>query len=433
MDKSAWREQVKQGTIDTILHGLKQHPEWAEERFARGGTCLHVAVNRGDSELVSALLDWGLSPDLKNEEGRTALHDAIEYGHHKIQQQLLDAGALADINICAILGDEKGVSRWLEKNPKLANDRSTGLSPLGWASFGNQVETARLLVEAGARIDDGELLCAALVAHVEISAFLLDCGLNPNTYCNGRTALHAGATMAYTCEATDWAEYLLKHGANPFLKDHEGQTALDIARQGLSQQQKSPGEQTHDFSGLIHILEAYMNQQEPTLIWRYEFVPDPDRLLAFLQNEVDWDKRMRARLTASYGLPYNYSGIVYPQTEVPTWLQSLCDAVAEVTGFQPNNCLLNYYPDGGSSMGYHSDANEQLSPGTGVAILSLGAERNFQFRRKDQPDRICTYPLRNGSLIYMDDQVQQHWLHAIPKITESGPRISISFRHLCSE
>ena len=72
----------------------------------------------------------------------------------------------------ARLGEAKKISCF--------NDRSTRLSPLGWASFGNQVETARELIERGARMDDGELLCAASVGHVEVGRLLIQHGADPN-------------------------------------------------------------------------------------------------------------------------------------------------------------------------------------------------------------------------------------------------------------
>ncbi|MFT5096791.1 MAG: alkylated DNA repair dioxygenase AlkB, partial [Psychrobacter okhotskensis] len=46
-------------------------------------------------------------------------------------------------------------------------------------------------------------------------------------------------------------------------------------------------------------------------------------------------------------------------------------------GYLPNNCLVNYYLDGSSKMGFHSDDTSQLADGTGVAILSLGGGSRY--------------------------------------------------------
>jgi alkylated DNA repair dioxygenase AlkB len=99
-------------------------------------------------------------------------------------------------------------------------------------------------------------------------------------------------------------------------------------------------------------------------------------------------------------------------------------------GFVPNNCLLNFYEDGNSSMGFHSDSSEELESGTGVAIVSLGSVRNLVFRSKVDKSVEYAYPLQPGSLVYMTKEVQDHWLHAIPKLVGAGPRISLTFRSI---
>lgn len=164
-----------------------------------------------------------------------------------------------------------------------------------------------------------------------------------------------------------------------------------------------------------------------------DFIPDPQPLFLSLQASVQWDERMRARKTASFGAPYDYSQITYPAQPMPASLDQLCAAIEQRLGFRPNNCLLNYYPDGSSSMGFHSDAKEQMVEGTGVAIVSLGCARAIVYRHKQERTLEFTYLLGNGSLLYMSDAVQLDWLHAIPKALDAGPRISLSFRLLDSQ
>jgi len=64
---------------------------------------------------------------------------------------------------------------------------------------------------------------------------------------------------------------------------------------------------------------------------------------------------MVARKTASYGKAYNYSQIEYPFQPLLHALEQLTDGIEQTIGFLPNNCLINYYPDGKSKMGFHSD------------------------------------------------------------------------------
>lgn len=113
---------------------------------------------------------------------------------------------------------------------------------------------------------------------------------------------------------------------------------------------------------------------------------------------------------------------------MPPEIQAVCDQLEAALGFRPNNCLLNYYEDGGSSMGFHSDSSEELLAGTGVAIVSLGHVRSIVFRSKADKSVEFAYPLPSGSLLYMTKQIQDAWLHAIPKDPSAGERISMTFR-----
>lgn len=166
----------------------------------------------------------------------------------------------------------------------------------------------------------------------------------------------------------------------------------------------------------------------PNIDLRKAFWPDCEGLFLKLCSTVAWDERMRARKTASFGVAYNYAQIAYPDTEMHPDLVPVCTAVSDSLGFVPNNCLLNFYPDGNASMGFHSDTAAELAPGTGVAILSLGATRTIAYALKKDREIQYRYRLERGDLLYMPDAVQTDWLHAILKESQAGPRISISLR-----
>ena len=145
---------------------------------------------------------------------------------------------------------------------------------------------------------------------------------------------------------------------------------------------------------------------------------------------LDYDKSMMARWTASFGQSYNYSGKTYPYVDMPYFLNDLIPVITNLIGFTPNNCLVNLYHDGKSSMGYHSDNTDILSPGTGVVIISIGSTRTLRFKNKLNHDNIIDYTLNDGSLFYMDDTIQNDWLHSIPKSDADGPRFSLTFRSI---
>ncbi|MBT9555201.1 MAG: alpha-ketoglutarate-dependent dioxygenase AlkB [Myxococcales bacterium] len=143
---------------------------------------------------------------------------------------------------------------------------------------------------------------------------------------------------------------------------------------------------------------------------------------------VPWDDRIQARKTASCGVPYNYAGLDYPRSPFPPLIEAVRSRIAAVIGFDANNCLMNWYPDGRSRMGFHADSAAGLAPNSGVAIVSLGAPRTLRFRRTATPDERLDYPLVPGELLFMEKRVQDEWQHAVPRNSKPEGRISLTFR-----
>ncbi len=166
----------------------------------------------------------------------------------------------------------------------------------------------------------------------------------------------------------------------------------------------------------------------PDLLLEENFVPDPDALFQKVVDEVDWDRSMSARLTASFGVPYNYAQMVYPACPMHPLLVPMVERLHARLGVEFNNCLLNYYLDGRGKMGFHSDDTSELRAGTGVAIVSLGYARNLTYRSRLDPEERHAFLLGSGSLLYMENVVQETWVHAIKRQRYAGPRISLTWR-----
>lgn len=161
------------------------------------------------------------------------------------------------------------------------------------------------------------------------------------------------------------------------------------------------------------------------------FLPDHQGLLERLVAEVGWTGHMRSRRTASMGVPYNYSGASYPVMPWHPAVRALAEQIAPVAGFQPTNCLLNYYPTGWHRMRFHADDASILAPGTGIAILSLGVTRDLRLRCSEgEGFRYEDLPLPGGSLLLMSAGMQEHWRHAVRRAETDRPRISLSFRQI---
>ena len=161
-----------------------------------------------------------------------------------------------------------------------------------------------------------------------------------------------------------------------------------------------------------------------------DFLNNPTELFDKLKNNVKWDERMSARKTASYGKAYNYSQISYPFQEFTPDLKIIIESINNILNFRPNNCLINYYLDGKSKMGFHSDQTDILFENTGVGIVSIGETRILRFRNIEHRELIQDFELPSGSFIYMTNEVQNNWQHAIPKSDTENGRISLTFRKM---
>jgi ankyrin repeat protein len=248
-DTEDYFELIRQGRAEALRQLVAGRPELLEARTSPDyaperqpdSTGLHAAIYARQVEAARVLIEAGIDIAARNSEGRTALHDAIEFGLNEIQTLLIARGAEVDVCVAAILGRLERLRELLDREPALANDRSTRLSPLGWASFGNQVATATELIDRGARMDDGELLCAASVGHVEVGRLLIERGADPNAIDRGAggTALHAAAAMRYAQDARPFIRMLLEQGADPTIRSTKGMTAAEVAESRAGQPNES--------------------------------------------------------------------------------------------------------------------------------------------------------------------------------------------------
>lgn len=155
-------------------------------------------------------------------------------------------------------------------------------------------------------------------------------------------------------------------------------------------------------------------------------------ILINLKSNISWDDSIKSRKTASFGTPYNYSNINYEKKEIPFFLNELLITVNKNNGFFPNNCLINYYYENSSKMGYHSDQIDILENKTGVVIFSFGSKRILRFKSKIDSSITFDFTLNNNSYFYMSQEVQKFWLHSILQDNSNiiGERFSITFRKI---
>jgi alkylated DNA repair dioxygenase AlkB len=173
----------------------------------------------------------------------------------------------------------------------------------------------------------------------------------------------------------------------------------------------------------------------------YHAAPDlgvePDELRERLLRDIPWGQRstrwgQEPRLTswhADDGIRYRYSGITMVPAPMTPLLDDLRRAVERASGASYNSVLLNLYRDGRDSIGFHADDEPELGARPTIASVSLGAEREFELRRKDGTGRAHKIALRHGSMLVMAGDTQRNWKHGIRKTEEAtGSRINLTFR-----
>ncbi|XP_046976738.1 protein phosphatase 1 regulatory subunit 12B isoform X7 [Vanessa cardui] len=205
-----------------------------------GLTALHQACIDDNLEMVEFLVEHGADVNRGDNEGWTPLHATASCGFLSIARYLLENGAdIAAVNYDGELPvditesdkmvellqkviDEKGIdcekSRTAEVDTLLCDARN-------WAANG-YVEVR------DPKTGGTPLHVAAAKGYIDVAQTLLEeCGVEPDCVdYEGWTPLHAAALWG----KKEAAALLLKHGADPNLKNYSGQTCMDLVDPSIS-------------------------------------------------------------------------------------------------------------------------------------------------------------------------------------------------------
>ena len=173
---------------------------------------------------------------------------------------------------------------------------------------------------------------------------------------------------------------------------------------------------------------------EPGITYINEFLPEHACWYEKLTASITWNCEYKSRKTALFGVSYHHGADKNSKEkrirQLPRIFAPICQSISTAFRYQPNNCLVNYYPDGNHYISFHSDQDTEMQNKTGVTIISLGAVRNMTLKSINNPSIKHHYPLQPGSAFFMPDSMQSEWQHGILKQAGAGPRISLSFRAL---
>lgn len=180
---------------------------------------------------------------------------------------------------------------------------------------------------------------------------------------------------------------------------------------------------------------------EVTLYPYFLNIDEADEYLRELLSQVSWSEQTInvygkvhkvPRLSAWYAddnKSYEYSGI---RSSGLAWIDVLSDLKNKIqirSEASFNSVLVNRYRNGNDSVGWHADDEPELGTEPVIASLSLGEERVFQMKHRNDKTLKKSITLPHGSLLLMRGKTQEHWLHQIAKSSrDMSDRINLTFR-----
>ncbi len=194
-----------------------------------------AAIKEGRQERVACLLRAAPGLIHERENGCSPILLAAYNNQPKLANFLAEKAVALNIFEAAATGKTNHIVRILARDPQLVNAYSDdGYQPLGLACFYGHVETAKYLINAGARVNSpsqnkmkaAPLHSAAAGRHSELVKLLLEHAADPNALQEGGfTPLHAAAQNG----DVESVQLLIFYGADADVKSCKGKTPLDYA------------------------------------------------------------------------------------------------------------------------------------------------------------------------------------------------------------
>jgi ankyrin repeat protein len=194
------------------------------------------AVNADDADRVIALVaDDPSLASARDENGVSAVMLSRYRFARPVTDALLAADPELDVFEATALGYVDRLRERLDEDPERATVYSAdGFTALHYAGFFGKADVARILLEAGARVDaytqnafaNQPLHAAAAGRHLEVCRILLAAGADVDaTQHGGYAPLHEAAQAG----DVELAELFLSAGADPLARNDDGLTPAETA------------------------------------------------------------------------------------------------------------------------------------------------------------------------------------------------------------
>ena len=253
--------------VDCIIFMLIEHGADLTAKNRDGQTPLHLASRMGRVNIARILIDRGADLTARNRDGQTPLHLALRMGRADVARMLIERGA----DLTARNNDRQTplhlalkIKIGQENVAPMFIERRTGLTPLSQASYREQVDVVRMLIERGEDLSaqnwvgQTPLHLALQMGQVDVARMLIEHGASLTTQQMDRqTPLHLALKMGQA----DVARMLIERGTDLTAKNNCGLTPLhlaletgqvDVARM-LIEHGASPTDQQMDGQPPLHL------------------------------------------------------------------------------------------------------------------------------------------------------------------------------------
>lgn len=221
-----------------VVEVVVKHEAKVNALDSLGQTSLHRAAHCGHLQTCRLLLSYGCDPNIISLQGLTALQmgnenvqqllqEGVSLGHSEADRQLLEAAKAGDVETVKKLCTVQSV------NCRDIEGRQS--TPLHFAAGYNRVSVVEYLLQHGADVhakDKGGLVPlhnACSYGHYEVAELLVKHGAVVNVADLWKfTPLHEAAAKG----KYEICKLLLQHGADPTKKNRDGNTPLDLVKDG---------------------------------------------------------------------------------------------------------------------------------------------------------------------------------------------------------
>lgn len=233
-----------QGGDAAIVEMLLKAGAEADREDFMGTRPLHVAARKGLVDITRLLLDHGARVNEEDRQGKTALAYAQSGGKAELIKLLKDrGGTVKDFSSQLVKavesGDQQSVTKLLDQGLSVETAVPNGHCLLDYAAEKGNIPMARFLISRGASVKRADeykrtaLYWASGEGKADMVAFLIEQGANPNAKeWQGMTPLHEAVDQAqcHPDDALATIKKLIAGGAQANAKNNNGVTPLGHAK-----------------------------------------------------------------------------------------------------------------------------------------------------------------------------------------------------------